>query len=653
MSDFVLEVLDGEFAGRVVPLERERLTLGRKPGNDVVVKDEKASGNHAEVVREGDAWVLRDLQSRNGTFLDGRKVTEVSLSPGDVFKVGLTGVRFRRASDAHAAVSTAGADAGAAAAAAGEGFSVHRVDQARLQKVKSGRGMLPMVAALVVLAGAGAFVWLRYGGEREPGQPRGPRVNTAVPGNLLAADAANFDADAAWDLAAGGSSFVVGAPARSGANALTVTRGEGAPFALARLREGVRVLSDDVLELTGHVRTEHGATVALRVLFSSSREDETLTLTAGTKPIAGEGFTEVAGTLTVPAGMDRARVEVLALLPGAEASAAVDDVALVKGSASKPAALSAKTGARLLMSGANAALMLAQEVLFQAVVPAPAPGSPLAALDAAARATLTDAGGALQAAVQDDVFTLTSQGVDGFGLEFAGSDGLLVQAASGAPFAAVTPEFENDVAALLLGSGDARLLLTPSNPVRARARKVASGYRVTFAGVQELKVAVGFDEERRQARERVASARAEVQGGRFAQALVPLREVVERFPHDDGALGQAQQIRAEIQQGLSSKLERLTQDLDTAKFFAARPGLARVLQDLDGLVTAYGEDNLGGGVTRRVREDASKTLADLDAQAVAQRAPGLRKLAEAMRSSGGNELAAVIEGYLSQQERQE
>src|SRR5690606_9553639 len=259
MSEYVLEVLDGESAGQVISLDKERLSLGRRPGNDVVLKDEKASGNHAEVVREGDAWVLRDLGSRNGTRMDGRDVKEVGLSPGDVFQVGLTRIGFRRAEDPSLRVPAAEGEGA-------EGFAMHRVDQARLQRVKGGRGMLPMVAALLVVAGAGVWVWLRYGGDREPGAPRRQREVVSVPGNLLANDVAAVDRADAFDLGGGGADFVIGSPAHSGANALTVERGEGAPFAVARLREPLRVIADDTLEVSAHVSCSGGAQVALRVL---------------------------------------------------------------------------------------------------------------------------------------------------------------------------------------------------------------------------------------------------------------------------------------------------------------------------------------------------------------------------------------------------
>lgn len=646
MSEYVLEVLDGELKGRVVSLTSERFTIGRRPNNDLTLKDEKASSNHAEIVREGDAWVLRDLDSRNGTFLDGRKVSELGLSPGDVFKIGLTGMCFRRASDAAVAV-TEGADP--------EGLSVHRIDQARLQRVKGGGSMLGMVVALIVVAGAGGWVWFQYGGDRSAGARRGQVTRAVIPGNLLSAEASGLDDDAAWELGAGGTGFAVGGPAHSGSNALTATHeSESPPFALARLKEPLRVLGDDVLDLSAQVQCDGGASVALRVVFSSSREDEPLTLVASTSTTSATSWERLAGSLVVPAGLDRARVEVVALLPSADSAARVDEVALVRNGSNKGGALSAKNGVRLLISGASAAIVRTQDVLLQAVRPLPEAGSALAAFHAAARATLAEAAGTLTGAVDEDRFALTVAGVDAFALEFASSEGLLVRAGNDQPFSAAATDFAGDAVEILLGGGNTRVMLALPAAAPVTAHDAAGGFHLHFGSAGEIGVVVGFEEERREARERVRSARTEAQAGRYAEALVPLQEAITRFPHDDAVLAEAQQLRAEILDGLSSKLDKLAQDLDTAKFFNARSGLVRVLSDLDELERAYGAPNLGRPeLVERVRVEASSIVANLDAQQIAQRASGLHNLAEAMQQSGQTELAAVIDGYLKQHERKQ
>ena len=48
-------------------------TIGRAPTNHVVIPDDICSRNHCEVFRGADGWILRDLGSRNGTLIDGRR----------------------------------------------------------------------------------------------------------------------------------------------------------------------------------------------------------------------------------------------------------------------------------------------------------------------------------------------------------------------------------------------------------------------------------------------------------------------------------------------------------------------------------------------------------------------------------------------------
>jgi Nif-specific regulatory protein len=78
---------------RLVP--GERITLGRAPTNHVVVHDERASRFHAEIFPTATGWMIRDLESRNGTLLGGDSLTtDRVLTPGDVVSIGLTEIRF-------------------------------------------------------------------------------------------------------------------------------------------------------------------------------------------------------------------------------------------------------------------------------------------------------------------------------------------------------------------------------------------------------------------------------------------------------------------------------------------------------------------------------------------------------------------------------
>jgi hypothetical protein len=63
--------------------------IGRVEGNDVVIEDDSISRRHAEIRKSGPGYVVRDLESANGTFLNGERVSEAPLRPGDTIKFGV------------------------------------------------------------------------------------------------------------------------------------------------------------------------------------------------------------------------------------------------------------------------------------------------------------------------------------------------------------------------------------------------------------------------------------------------------------------------------------------------------------------------------------------------------------------------------------
>jgi dipeptidyl aminopeptidase/acylaminoacyl peptidase len=84
----------GPFAGRVVALPSEMVTVGRAPDNDVVVSDPATSGRHGRIeVRAGAFWIS-DLGSTNGTLVNGEPVIEKQLADGDLIAIGQNTMRF-------------------------------------------------------------------------------------------------------------------------------------------------------------------------------------------------------------------------------------------------------------------------------------------------------------------------------------------------------------------------------------------------------------------------------------------------------------------------------------------------------------------------------------------------------------------------------
>jgi DNA-binding response OmpR family regulator len=83
----LLWIEDEEIKGRW-PLDKPRTTIGRWEDNNIVVDDRWVSRYHARIRRENDHYVIEDLSSKNGTFVNGRRISEPTvLADGDQVQV--------------------------------------------------------------------------------------------------------------------------------------------------------------------------------------------------------------------------------------------------------------------------------------------------------------------------------------------------------------------------------------------------------------------------------------------------------------------------------------------------------------------------------------------------------------------------------------
>jgi len=83
--------------GRSFSIGDRPLVIGRSPDVDVVINDSNVSRRHAEVWRTGEGVAVRDLGSTNGTFVNGHRITAVSLSPRDDVTIGALHFRIELA----------------------------------------------------------------------------------------------------------------------------------------------------------------------------------------------------------------------------------------------------------------------------------------------------------------------------------------------------------------------------------------------------------------------------------------------------------------------------------------------------------------------------------------------------------------------------
>lgn len=84
----LLRVLSGPLEGREFPLTSDRYTVGRDPQSDIVIAQPEVSRHHAEIVRTASEYLLTDIKSANGVYVNNLKLDRAVLHHGDVFQIG-------------------------------------------------------------------------------------------------------------------------------------------------------------------------------------------------------------------------------------------------------------------------------------------------------------------------------------------------------------------------------------------------------------------------------------------------------------------------------------------------------------------------------------------------------------------------------------
>jgi DNA-binding NtrC family response regulator len=89
-----LTLLTGARAGEILEMTGDHIRVGKGEHNDLVLPDSTVSRDHFEVVRVGDGYLIRDLGSTNGLWLDQYRIREAFLRPGAIIKAGEVQLRF-------------------------------------------------------------------------------------------------------------------------------------------------------------------------------------------------------------------------------------------------------------------------------------------------------------------------------------------------------------------------------------------------------------------------------------------------------------------------------------------------------------------------------------------------------------------------------
>lgn len=558
-ADFALRFDKGEHAGRELPLTAPRTTLGRRPDNALTFNDVKVSGVHVEVVKEGDGFVLRDLGSTNGTWLDGRKVTEVALGHGDRVKIGESEFLFvdlRKSGEG----------------AAGSGGELDASMPVRAPELPSRKGKLAATLGLlgIVLAvGAGA-AWYFLLARGEVGPSAGRRAPPAPAGTLLNEDWSFEDAAAAaatWSAELGDGFAAHRGKAVSGNSIFSATLENGA--VVVSRRQAEEVTGGRTLRFTGQLAADSGALIGVSLRFLRGSDDAGRA-GAFTIPVAHSteaGFTPFDVEVTPPSWAKFAEVLLVGRGTG---TVAADDFALVP-AGSAPAGT--KVGElSLLPLGAGACALdhhAPLVVLFAA-------GGAIAG-EGTTRVELPPS--AFNAAVKSDGPTFALDpgkapfAADHFVAQIAPEVAatnlvLMTASASDERFGAFA---ETEAKSVLIGSAAERfeLAIDPPAAVSAIARGDALELRIAPKGPTKVTVRTGFEKERKEASDLYAAASEDWHAGRGGAALSKLVDLRKRLPYDEKTLDLARKLDAEIVPSVEAELNAIEQEADAAEFLGS------------------------------------------------------------------------------------
>ena len=92
-----LAVIEGPLKGTVIPLTDAQITIGRAPDSTLVIDDDYASSRHARIYPAEGSWVVEDLGSTNGTWIDRSRITTPTVLPvGAPLRVGRTTLQIQK-----------------------------------------------------------------------------------------------------------------------------------------------------------------------------------------------------------------------------------------------------------------------------------------------------------------------------------------------------------------------------------------------------------------------------------------------------------------------------------------------------------------------------------------------------------------------------
>ncbi len=597
--EFAIRFTKGKEVGKTIPLEGDRITIGRRSGNRIVIPDIKISGVHAEIVFEGGRPVIRDLGSTNGTLLEGRKIDEMVLSEGDRITIGEAEFVLVKSGEA-TEIPEAGDTEGTA-----EGDAEDEVRVVRdVRGIRRGAGgIILLVLMLLGLCGA-AYYYFFYS---RPG-----KVGVGVPaakGNLLAegwsfeASAGGGDISEVWSVKAASETAFSRSrkDRRSGFYAANVSMPEKG-WARILYKKPVKLRLRRQYTASAWVKITGQAMVALKAVFfdgtGGSAETAAYLYTDAfvSARDEGMGYSRIEGTVMPPPEAKTLHFEIVV---AGEGEAVLDDVELFEQSAAQPDLLGSSEAMDFFSCGPGFLVRRIDHTLFS--------GGRLVVLfrsgeDEVERFDSDTAG----FSTPDGEYLFCGPGLGlrpmNRGLEVNAEkiEGTFsLPAVVSSSFIEVRYCFDlmNDYASngigiiaedeyslyessfppvraksLLLGGAHDRVKISFERPVQVLGEEGRDGGVSVQCLFKEapaefkFRIQTGFKEELRQVQSLVQQASRALQEGRYGEALKLIDQVVKRFPYHESAVNRAEQIKTTILEKKRDWLAGFRERLKTARF---------------------------------------------------------------------------------------
>ncbi len=163
-----LTVQSPEFEGRVFELLKPQMTLGRLPDNDIHIDHGSVSGHHAVLTLDGEDFLVQDLNSTNGSRVNGAKISQHKLTRGDLLQVGNIQLSYESEASGVAQPLPEVADGLELGSANGStrpaDFKNASPYGRRHQATAGGAGVLVLLSLLLALGGLGFLGYRLFGG---------------------------------------------------------------------------------------------------------------------------------------------------------------------------------------------------------------------------------------------------------------------------------------------------------------------------------------------------------------------------------------------------------------------------------------------------------------------------------------------------------